>query len=398
MFKQEKSQFEFIALMASLMAMAALSIDALLPAMSVIGDVVGVTDVHDNQLLITMIFLGLGVGQLFFGPLSDSFGRKPMVYIGFVVFIAASFVCIFSTSLEMLVLGRIMQGVGLSAPRTISYSMIRDLYEGDHMAKIMSFVTVVFIIVPTLAPAFGKFILDYFSWQAIFYFQIVFCIIVATWFGARQKETLTESSKTPFTKMLFISGFKTVVSYKSTLVFTFISGLVMGSFMLYLSASQQIFEQQYRLIDEFPYIFAGLALAFGASTFLNGKLVMKYGMEKLIKISLVSYTLTSFAYILLFFGESNPSLTLLILFLLAQFTSLGFLFGNLKAISLQPLGRIAGIGAAITGFISTLVAVPIGTFLGTFVHQTTMPLFFGFFICGLISLFVYGYYKRSAQL
>jgi len=394
MLKQERSQFEFIALMASLMAMAALSIDALLPAMSVIGDVVGVTDAHDNQLLITMIFLGLGIGQLFFGPLSDSFGRKPLVYIGFLVFIAASFVCVFSTSLEMLVLGRIMQGVGLSAPRTISYSMIRDLYEGDHMAKIMSFVTVVFIIVPTLAPAFGKFILDYFSWQAIFYFQIVFCILVAIWFGLRQKETLTKLSKTPFTKMLFISGFKTVVSYKSTMVFTLISGLVMGSFMLYLSASQQIFEQQYGLVDEFPYIFAGLALAFGASTFLNGKLVMKYGMEKLIKISLFSYTVTSFTYILFFFGESNPSLTFLIVFLLAQFTSLGFLFGNLKAISLQPLGRIAGIGAAITGFISTLVAVPIGAFLGTFMQETTMPLFVGFFVCGLTSLLVYKYYER----
>jgi MFS transporter, DHA1 family, multidrug resistance protein len=396
MLKQEKSQFEFIALMASLMAMAALSIDALLPAMSVIGDVVGVTDAHDNQLLITMIFLGLGIGQLFFGPLSDSFGRKPMVYIGFVVFIAASFVCVFSTSLEMLVLGRIVQGVGLSAPRTISYSMIRDLYEGDHMAKIMSFVTVVFIIVPTLAPTFGKYILDSFSWQAIFHFQIMFCILVAIWFGFRQKETLSKSSKIAFTKMLFVSGFRAVINYKSTMVFTFISGLIMGSFMLYLSASQQIFVHQYGLADEFPYIFAGLALAFGASTLLNGKLVMKYGMEKLIKISLFSFTVTSFTYILLFFGESNPSLILLISFLLAQFTSLGFLFGNLKAISLQPLGRIAGIGASITGFISTLVAVPIGVFLGTFVHQTTMPLFYCFFICGLISLLVYGYYKHSS--
>jgi len=394
MLKQEKSQFEFIALMASLMAMAALSIDALLPAMSVIGDVVGVTDAHDNQLLITMIFLGLGIGQLFFGPLSDSFGRKPLVYIGFVVFIVASFVCVFSTSLQMLIFGRIMQGVGLSAPRTISYSMIRDLYEGDHMAKIMSFVTVVFIIVPTLAPALGKYVLDYFNWQAIFYFQIVFCILVAFWFGLRQKETLTSASKTPFTKTLFASGFRTVVSCKSTMVFTIISGLIMGSFMLYLSASQQIFEQQYGLVEEFPYVFAGLALAFGASTFLNGKLVMKYGMEKLIRISLYTFTLTALAYILLFFGESNPSLRLLIGFLLAQFTSLGFLFGNLKAISLQPLGRIAGIGAAITGFISTLLAVPIGIFLGTFMQQTTLPLFMGFFACGLSSLIVYNYYKR----
>ena len=138
MTKLQHSSFEFIALMASLMAMAALAIDAILPAMSTIGNVIGVTDVRDNQLLITMIFLGLGFGQLIFGPLSDSFGRKPLVYFGFLIFILASLVCVFSTTLEMMIFGRILQGVGLSAPRTISYSMIRDSYQGNEMARIMS--------------------------------------------------------------------------------------------------------------------------------------------------------------------------------------------------------------------------------------------------------------------
>ena len=390
-----KSSLEFIALMASLMAMAALAIDAILPAMSTISDVIGVTDSRDNQLLITMIFLGLGVGQLLFGPLSDSFGRKPLVYVGFIVFIAASFLCIKSTTLEMMVFGRIMQGVGLSAPRTISYSMIRDSYQGNEMARVMSFVTVIFIIVPTLAPALGKFLLVLFNWQAIFYFQLIFCLFVALWFCLRQTETLNNENRIPFTSGLFISGFKELIKYKSTLVYTVISGVIMGSFMLYLSASQQIFQSQYGLVEEFPYIFAGLALSFGGSTFLNGRLVMRYGMENLIKTSLITFTFTSFVYLLLFVNQPNPSISVLLIFLVLQFSSLGFLFGNLKSISLQPIGHIAGIGAAITGFISTLFAVPIGAFIGQFISTTAYPMFLGFFCCGLFSLLLYKVFKKS---
>ncbi len=391
----QKSSFEFIALMASLMAMSALAIDAILPAMSTIGQVIGISNTQDNQLLITMIFLGLGFGQLIFGPLSDSFGRKPLVYFGFIIFIAASFVCVFSTSLEMIIFGRILQGIGLSAPKTISYSMIRDSFQGNEMAKVMSFVTVVFIIVPTLAPALGKYIMEVYNWQAIFYFQLIFCILVAVWFSIRQKETLTTENKIPFTRRLFVSGFLELIKYKSTLVYTIISGVIMGSFMLYLSSSQQIFQNQYGLVDEFPYIFAGLAISFGASTFLNGRLVMKYGMEKLIRISLTGYTLSSLVYLVVFYNQVNPSIEVLLLFLFLQFLSLGFLFGNLKSISLQPIGHIAGIGAALTGFISMLFAVPIGTFIGTFISVSAYPMFVGFFCCGLFSLVFYSFYKRS---
>jgi DHA1 family bicyclomycin/chloramphenicol resistance-like MFS transporter len=395
MTKLQHSSFEFIALMASLMAMAALAIDAILPAMSTIGNVIGVTDVRDNQLLITMIFLGLGFGQLIFGPLSDSFGRKPLVYFGFLIFILASLVCVFSTTLEMMIFGRILQGVGLSAPKTISYSMIRDSYEGNEMARIMSFVTVVFIIVPTLAPALGKYLLVVYNWQAIFYFQLVFCIAVASWFAIRQKETLVIEKRIPFTRSLFVSGFWELLKFKSSLVYTVISGVILGSLMLYLSASQQIFQVQYGLVDEFPYIFAGLAISFGASTFLNGRLVMRYGMENLIKTSLISYTSTSLIYLFIFYNQENPSILIFLVFLVLQFFSLGFLFGNLKSISLLPIGHIAGIGAAITGFISTLFAVPIGVFIGSFVSTTAYPLFIGFFLCGLFSVILYFAFKRS---
>ena len=147
--------------MAALMSVTALAIDALLPALDVIGIAIGTETPADNQLLVTMIFVGLGIGPLVFGPLSDATGRKPSVYLGFVIFIIASFICISAETLEIMILGRILQGIGLSAPRTVCIAIIRDLYDGDYMARIMSFVTVVFLLIPIVAPAMGKFVLDH---------------------------------------------------------------------------------------------------------------------------------------------------------------------------------------------------------------------------------------------
>ena len=391
--KKIPSQFEFIALMASLMSIAALAIDALLPALNFIGFSIGTNESADHQLLITMIFLGLGVGPLLFGPISDTLGRKPIVYLGFSVFIIASLICIFSTSIEMMVFGRILQGIGLSAPRTISIAMVRDTFSGDYMARIMSFITVVFILVPIVAPAMGQFVLNHYNWQAIFYIQLFFSILISFWFWKRQPETLSKEKRVKLSRFVFINGLKEIYKSKRTLGFTVISGFITGSFMVYLSTSQYIFQEQYLLKDEFPYIFAGLAIAIGTATFLNGTLVLKYGMEKLVTIALFTFFSVSLLYVLLFYNTTNPPIYILLIFFGLQFFSIGFLFGNLRALAMQPIGHIAGIGAAITGFISTIMAVPISTFIGKFTITTALPLFIGFSICGFLSILLLIYLK-----
>tara|TARA_R110000868_G_scaffold74688_12_gene216067 strand:+ start:18709 stop:19866 length:1158 start_codon:yes stop_codon:yes gene_type:complete len=373
------------------MSVVALAIDALLPALEIIGISIGTTEVVDNQLLITMIFLGLGFGPLIFGPLSDSVGRKPVVYMGFALFILASFICVNATSLEMMVIGRILQGIGLSAPRTISIAIIRDMYSGDYMARIMSFVTVVFILVPVIAPALGKFVLDYYNWHGIFYIQVVISVLVSFWFWKRQPETLSIENKKDFSAKGFIGEFKELIKFKRTIGFTIISGFITGSFMVYLSSSQQIFQNQYNLEEEFPYIFAGLAIAIGAAVFLNGVLVIKFGMEKLITTALISFFLVSATYVAFFYNSPNPDVRVLLLFFALQFFSIGFLFGNIRAMAMQPVGHIAGTAAAVTGCISTIMAVPISIYIGRFIAETALPLFVGFSICAAlaISLLVY---------
>ena len=387
-------QLEFIIIMASLMSLVALSIDALLPALNQIGISINSTDATEHQLLITMIFLGLGFGQLISGPLSDSFGRKPVIYAGFFTFVVASFICVSATSLEMMIVGRILQGIGLSAPRTISIAMVRDKFSGNYMARIMSFIVVIFILVPVVAPAIGKILLDLYGWRFIFYSQLFFGFFVMIWLWKRQPETLKKEDRKPFSASLFIKGTLEFLKYKEAVAFTFISGFITGSFMVYLSASQHIFQEQYHLTEEFPFIFAGLAISVGIATFLNGTFVLKYGMHKLVTLFIAMFTLIPLVYILFFYGKENPSVIILLVFFGLQFFSIGFLFGNLRALAMQPIGHIAGIGAAINGFVSTVMAVPIATYIGGFVNTTALPLFVGFLICGLLSLFTLQLLKR----
>lgn len=388
---EQRGHTEFIALMAALMSIVALALDALLPALDIIGIAVGNPDPTANQLLITLFFLGMGTGPLLFGPISDSVGRKPVVYIGFTLFIGASAICVAAESLEWMITGRILQGISLSAPRTISIAMIRDRFSGDYMARIMSFVTVVFILVPIVAPAFGKLILDYLGWEAIFYVQVGFSLLVALWFWRRQPETLPLRNRTGFSALMVLRGFRQVLSYRRTMIFTYIWGLITGSFLVYLSTSQQIFEKQYAMPDLFPYLFAGLAITIGSATFLNGTLVLRFGMRKLITAALIVYTLTPLGYWLLFADGVNPPVWTLMVFLGLQFFAVGFLFGNLRSMAMEPLGHIAGIGAAITGFLATLMSVPISTWIGQFVTDSALPLFLGFLCCGTVSLLLLGY-------
>ena len=384
--KKGLSELEFIALMAFLMSNVAFAIDAVLPALADIGLALEVSDNNQLQYIVTFLFLGLGLGELLFGTLSDSFGRKPIVYIGVGIFILASFIVVFAPSLEIFLLGRFIQGIGLSASRSVSIAIIRDTYKGDKMARIMSFIMTIFMLIPMLAPLLGQVILNSYNWQAIFYFQLFFISITIVWFGFRQKETLIESKRIPISKGLFIDGLKEYFRYKTTIMYMAIAGIVQGTFIAYLSASQQVFQIQYGLVNEFVYIFGGLALAMGFSSLLNGIFVEKYGMLKLVNISLYGFTFSALIYIFLFGINTNPSVAVLIAFLAIQFLFIGLVFGNLSALAMQPIGHIAGIGAAIYNFISLFLAVIVATLIGMFIENTAVPLFIGFFLSGIFSI------------
>lgn len=389
MSKHPTLKIEFISIMALLMSLVALSIDGILPALAIIGTDLGVNDNKDHQQLITMIFLGLGIGQLIFGPISDSFGRKPIIYIGFLVFAIASIICVSTDSFEVLITGRVLQGIGLASPRTLSIAMVRDSYQGDYMAKVMSFIVMIFILIPIIAPTLGQFLMLTYNWQAIFNVQLLLGTLVIIWFWKRQPETLPFSKRTAFKLAVLISAFKEFFNHKQTIAFTLISGFITGSFMVYLSSAQHIFEIQYGLGKDFPLIFAGLAVGVGFATYLNGLFVVKVGMKRITLISLTGYSISSLMYVILFINKLNPDLWILLFFFGMQFTAIGFLFGNLRALAMQHIGHIAGIGAAINGFISTVMGVIIASFIGAYISTTVWPLFLGFTFCGFASMGIF---------
>ncbi|MCT4630962.1 multidrug effflux MFS transporter [Winogradskyella sp.] len=387
--QQNRSQFEFVVLMAALMSIVALSIDAVLPALPMIGEYLSVNNPLDNPKLITSIFLGLGIGQLIFGPLSDSFGRKPIVYVGFILFIIASIICVTTKSFEMMLFGRVLQGIALASPRTMCIAMVRDSYDGDYMAKILSIVVMVFILVPVVAPTIGQFLMHHYGWKSIFTFNTAFGILVVLWYWLRQPETLKDKYRIPYRLSIFKTGTIQFFKIRAAVIYTLLSGFITGSFMVYLSTSQQIFEKQYDLAEEFPLIFASLAISVGLATFFNSQLVIKFGMKRIVHLAMWSFILTSLVFIILFSSKANPSIEVLITFFALQFFTIGFLFGNLRALAMEPMGHIAGIGSALNGFISTVMAVPIANHIGGFVINSVTPLFIGFLACGIISLLLF---------
>ena len=381
--KKEIGFKEFVALMAMMIALTALSIDAMLPALTNIGTDLGVTAPNDNQLIISILFLGLAIGQLFYGPLSDNIGRKPAVYFGLFIFGIGCIISMFSKDLTTMLVGRCLQGIGLSGPRVVTIAIIRDLYKGERMAQVMSFVLAVFIAVPAIAPAVGQGVLFIADWRMIFVVLLSLGTIAFIWFYLRQEETLTKENRMKFSFANLGKKLKEIITIRSTIAYTLAAGFISSAFVGFLNSSQQVFQIQFGLGERFPIYFAAIALSVGLASFVNGKLVMRYGMQKMVRSAALSIVVIS----IIFYGLINtvivnPSLPFFMMYLLSTVFFVGILFGNLNSMAMEPLGHMAGIGAAIVGSVSTFISVPFGTYIGMQYNGTVEPMAMGFLIFG----------------
>jgi len=374
---------EFVALMAMMIALTALSIDAMLPALTNIGADLGVIEPNDNQLIISILFLGLAIGQLFYGPLSDNIGRKPAVYIGLTIFALGCITSMLAENLTTMLIGRCLQGIGLSGPRVVTVAIIRDLYKGDRMAQVMSFVMAVFIAVPALAPALGQGVLLIANWQMIFVVLLSLGVIAFIWFYLRQEETLVKENRIKFSFANLGNALKEISTIRSTIFYTLAAGFISSAFVGFLNSSQQVFQIQFGLGELFPIYFAAIAFSVGCASFVNGKLVMKYGMVKMVKTAVLAIVFISILFSLfMHFFIPTPSLVLFMFYLLTTVFFVGILFGNLNSLAMEPLGHMAGIGAAIVGSVSTFISVPFGTYIGMQYNGTVAPMVMGFLIFG----------------
>ncbi len=387
---------EFVALMALLISLTALSIDAILPALPDIGRELDVGRVNDTQLVVSAVFFGMASGQVLYGPISDSIGRKRAMYLALLLYIFGTILSLNAASFPAMLVGRFIQGIGAAGPRIVTVALVRDQHKGAAMARIMSFVMAVFIIVPVIAPAIGQGILLVANWRAIFWLFLILAIIAATWFAVRQPETLPVSRRVPFSLTRIGLAVRETCANRVSLGYTVTAGLIFGAFIGYLISAQQILQQQYALGVQFPIYFGVLSIALGTASVVNAKLVLRFGMRLLSRRALIVLTVLSVLfYVFSLTTAGQPPLWALIAFLLIVFFCLGILFGNFNAMAMEPLGHIAGVGASVVGSLTTFISLFSATIIGHSYDGTVLPLIAGFALLGLAALVCMHWVERG---
>jgi len=333
----------YIVLIALLISIGAMATDIMLPALDIIGNELGAANPNDVHLIVTAFFFGMAAGQLIVGPLSDSYGRKPIIILGYLVFVAGCLMSIFSTSWSVMLTARVLQGLGAAAPRIVTVAIVRDEYEGRAMARILSLVMAVFIIVPVIAPAIGQGLIYVGGWKSVFISLAVFAIFVTLWFSLQQPETLTVENKRPMHIGVIWHGLVEVLTTRVAFGYTLASGLLFGMFIGYLGSAQQIYQHTFAVGDWFVVYFAIASIAIGAASLFNASLVMRYGMRKLNWIALLTITAGSFIFLVILpLYQGIPSI---------QLFPLAWVIGNEFDGTLYPLI----IGFAVLSLTATLV-------------------------------------------
>ncbi|MGB1311001.1 MAG: multidrug effflux MFS transporter [Leucothrix sp.] len=383
------SRIEYIILMSAIVAVDALAIDSILPALAFMSDYFGLRNDNDRQLIVTSIFVGYAVGVMIFGVASDSFGRKRPIYVGFALFLVGTLVTIFATDFTMLLIGRVLQGMGAAGPQIIPTAITRDIYKGRGMAEIMSLIMMVFLIIPAVAPLMGQLVLMVWNWQGIFVVLGIYSLFALAWFALRQPETLPPASRVPFSFKQVMLSVREVLKNNRAMKYTLSEGLAFGAILAYLSTAQQVFQEHFELGERFPLYFGALALVMMVSSFLNARLVEGLGMRRLLLSGSSVLFLGSALYLvfILWHNASVPLWSFMVYAALVYFC-LGILFGNMHSMAMEQVGHVAGVAASVVGCISTLIATVLAAFIGSFYNDTITPIVLGLAVLMLPIIYI----------
>ena len=378
-------RWEFIALAAALMALNALAIDIMLPGLQQIGASLGVENENHRQYVITAYIAGFGIAQLLFGPLSDRFGRRPPLLFGLGVYIAAALGAAFAPSFATLLILRVVQGMGAAATRVITISIIRDVFGGRAMAEVMSLVFMVFMVIPVVAPGLGQLVMLFSEWHMIFVVMALIATGFTIWTALRLPETLHPEYRRAFDLRTVASGFRIVLTTRVSLLYTLATTAVFGALFGFINSAQQIYVGIYGLGVWFPVVFAAIAGMMAVSSFVNSRLVGRFGMRKLSHGALVGFiAVTTIWFVLSLFGQL-PIYVFVPLFAVAML-QFGWIGSNFNSIAMEPLGHLAGTASSVQGFMQTVGGGVIGAAIGQLFDGTTTPLAAGFCAVSIVAL------------
>lgn len=377
--------WEFVGIVASMMALNALAIDIMLPALSDIADHYQLSRANDQQWVIFAYVFGFGLPQLFFGPLSDRYGRRGLLQLCITGYIFAGLFCMMTRSFEVLLAMRFLQGVFAAGVRVIASAIVRDLMAGRDMARIMSLIMTVFMAVPILAPTLGAIVLLVAPWQWTFGILSVGGVLLLTWVSLRLPETQPAASRQPLSLRQTGRAYAQVLTTRETVGYMSASGVIFGALFAFIAASEQIFRDVFDRGDSFAIWFAGIAASLALANFVNSRIVERFGMRRISHIVLIGFTglaLTN-SLILLVLGER---LVLFYPLFCLTFACFGMLGSNFSAIALEPLGPIAGTASAAYGFATSTVASTFGYLVASRFDGSVVPILNGFVALGLVSL------------
>lgn len=381
---------EFVAIMAMMVATVAISIDGILPALTLIADELTPDAPNRAQLVLSVFIVGMAIGTFVMGPLSDSFGRKRVIYYGAALYITCALICALTQSFEVLLFARMMQGIGASAPRVVSQALVRDYYQGREMARISSLIMIVFSIVPAIAPLLGSFVMLAFQWQAIFGMFIVFVALSTVWMGLRVDETVGPDNRMAFRLRPIKSAIKEVLTHPMIVIAIF--GLIFAYCVLFVAIFlvQPVFEQVFDRGESFPYWFALVAVLSASASYVNARLVRRLGMRKLIDAAFRTQTiLSSMMLVLWMLGalQGTIGFAIFMIWVFSLFFMAGMTIGNLTALAMEPVGHIAGTAASVISALATIGSVVFAGIVGQFYDGTLLVMIFGvagFSIAGTI--------------
>lgn len=379
------SRPEFIAMIAALMALNSLAIDIMLPALPMMAETLNVAHENDRQLVITTYLLGFGIAQLFFGPLSDRFGRRGTLLVGLVIYIVAAAFAAIAPSFFALLTLRFVQGIGAAATRVVAQSAVRDRFEGRAMGEVMSLIFMVFMAVPVFAPAVGQALLFSGHWQMIFTFMAALAVAITVWVYLRLAESLPVDKRRPLRVSTIIEGFVLVFSNRSAFFYGLSATFVMGSLFGFIGTAQQIYVDIYGLGALFPVAFGFVAVMMAISSFLNSRIVGALGMRRVAHSALIAFCVLSAIWLALASMDALPFYAFMGIFTAVMFT-FGLVGSNTTTLSMEPLGAVAGTASSVFGFMQTVGGASIGALIGFVFDGTVVPVAAGFFTLSVIAI------------
>lgn len=385
---------EFVALIAGAMALTALSIDLMLPALPDISGALRIRDPNDRQWIITLFMVGISIGSLVHGPLSDRFGRKPVLATSIGLFLVACLVSTFAPSFEVMLASRFCAGLFLASNRVVSVSIVRDGFHGDAMARVMSLIFLVFMIVPVVAPTIGQLVLLVAPWRWVFGLLTFLGSVMLLWIVIRLPETLRPENRVETRISDLRTMFLRVVGHRSAIGHTAAAGVIMASINAFIVSVQQIMFDTFDAGRSFALLFSGIAVWMVLGSYLNSRFVRRFGARRMNQGALLLFLLITGTHSLIIWcgRETLPSFMLLQGF---SMFCLPFMGSNMNAIAMEPFARGAGLASSVQTFVTTMLSALLGAWVGARFDGTTLPLALGFFGFGLLTLLIILWAERG---